>query len=98
MMRIDLVAPAIGSPFRGSLDSQPLRRPFVRPVTLYSSKDHSILGYRIGIFDDAVRPEVEWIGLQNVAMGKGGAPVLIANLEDWDKVVREHLGEYIADG
>lgn len=94
-MEFDLIAPAVGSPFRSSIvhNSKPLEHPYAHPVALYSSKDYSFLGYRIGISDRAQRPGVPWIGLQSVIDG-----VLVADLEDWEKAVKEHLGEYIADG
>ena len=106
---VDLAAPAIGSPFRSSIvwNSEPLLRPFARPVALYKSEDHSLLGYQIGVFDRAVPPEVSWRGLQNVITQtipiEGNeimvaVPVLVSSLEDWEEAVKEHLGEYMADG
>ena len=93
-MEIDLIAPVVGSPFRSTVyGSKPLKRPFAHPVALYNSKNHLLLGYRIGISDRAQRPEVQWCGLQSVIEG-----VLVAHLSEWEKAVEEHLGEYIADG
>ena len=93
-MKIDLIAPAVGSPFLSSIvhGSQPLKRPFAHPVALYSSKDDKLLGYRIGISDHASRPEVQWCGLQLVIEG------VLTDMDGWEKAVKEHLGEYIADG
>ena len=94
-MEINLIAPAVGNPFCSSIvhDSKPLKHPFAHPVALYRSEDHSFLGYRIGIFDHAQRPDVPWCGLQSTITG-----VLTVDLRDWEKAVRERLGEYIADG
>jgi len=46
-----------------------------------------------------IAEDVRWRGLQDVVRGPDGfTPVLIADLEDWDNIVQEYLGEHIRDG